>query len=208
MTTIYEPRKELRPRRLTGISEEQISQHWTLYEGYVKNVNLLGEKLAALSAKGDFGAEFAALKRREGFEYDGMLLHERYFGILKGGGAALEAGSRLSRGLGRCFGGFAAWRRQFAAMGTMRGSGWVILYHDPRRDALVNFWIESHESGHPAGFAPILVMDVWEHAYMVDGSAGGRSEYIENFFRNIDWAKAESALGAAAPAQPVAAGDE
>ncbi|MDP3543418.1 MAG: Fe-Mn family superoxide dismutase [Elusimicrobiota bacterium] len=208
MTTIYEPRKELRPRRLTGISEEQISQHWTLYEGYVKNVNLLGGKLAALTEKGEFGPEFAELKRREGFEYDGMLLHEHYFGILKGGGTPLEPGSRLSRCLALCFGSFAAWRRQFAAVGMMRGSGWVILYHDPRRDALVNFWIESHEDGHPAGFAPIVVMDVWEHAYMVDGSAGGRSEYIEKFFLNVDWAKAENALRAAAPAEPVAAGGQ
>lgn len=207
MTTTYEPRTELRPRALTGIGEEQIAQHWTLYEGYVKNVNLLGEKLAALSEKGDFGAEFSELKRREGFEYDGMLLHEHYFAILKGGGAPLEPGSRLSRGLARCFGGLAAWRRQFSAMGKMRGAGWVILYHDPRRDALVNFWVESHQDGHPAGFTPIVVMDVWEHAYMVDGGAGGRADYIEKFFQNLDWAKAENALRAAAPAEASARGE-
>jgi Fe-Mn family superoxide dismutase len=70
----------------------------------------------------------------------------------------------------------------------------VILYLNPRDGSLANVWISSHEDGHPAGCVPLLVMDVWEHAYMVDRGASGRAEYIEAFFRNVDWAKVEERL--------------
>lgn len=194
MNDKYEANAELRPRGLDGISEDQIAQHWALYEGYVKNVNLLDEKLDALSWKSDFGAEFAELKRRHGFEYDGMILHEHYFGVLKAGQPPLSGDSALARGLAGSFGTVEAWRKQFVAMGRMRGAGWVILYHDPRRGRLTNVWITSHEDGHPAGLTPILVMDVWEHAYMVDSGADGRAGYVEKFLANVDWVKAGAAL--------------
>ncbi|HEX4047177.1 MAG TPA: Fe-Mn family superoxide dismutase, partial [Elusimicrobiota bacterium] len=163
----YAARQELRPKDLPGISENQISQHWKLYEGYVKNTNLLNEKLAALAAKKDFGPEFAEMKRRLGFEYDGMILHEHYFGVLKAGQKPLGEDSPLTKQLKKSFGGFSNWRDEFTAIGKMRGVGWAILYFDPRERALTNHWIGLHEDGHPAGFIPILVMDVWEHAYMV-----------------------------------------
>lgn len=199
MTMIYKPRPELRPHGLNGISDEQIAQHWALYEGYVKNVNLLNERIKALSVEPELALELAELTRRAGFEYNGMILHEHYFGILKAGRPSLGAGSRLSRRLDECFGSFGAWKKRFTAMGYMRGTGWVILYHDPRRNTLGNFWITSHEDGHPAGFTPIVVMDVWEHAYMVDRGASGRPDYIEKFLDNIDWGWAEKAYLGAAP---------
>lgn len=192
MTNSYKPRPELRPRDLKGISDDQMSQHWALYEDYVKNVNLLNDKIKILSTNEYYGAEFAELKRREGFEYNGMILHELYFGLLRAGRPALKESSGLAKQLGKDFGGFESWKRQFIAMGLMRGTGWVILYHDPKRNHLSNFWVKSHEDGHPAGFNPVLVMDVWEHAYMVDWGAAGRPDYIEAFFENLDWARAES----------------
>lgn len=191
MTTAYKIRQELRPRALTGISEDQIAQHWALYEGYVKNVNLLNQKIKTLSTNDYYGAEFAELKRRQGFEYNGMVLHEHYFGILKADRPALKSRSGFSARIGECFGSFEAWKKQFVAMGQMRGVGWVILYFDPLRDVLANFWIKSHEDGHPAGFKPVLVMDLWEHAYMVDWGASGRGDYIEKFFQNVDWTAVE-----------------
>jgi Fe-Mn family superoxide dismutase len=204
MTKTYKSRLELRPHGLDGISEDQIAQHWTLYEGYVKNANLLDEKERALTKNKDFGAEFAELKRRSSFECNGMILHEYYFGVLRAGQPALKDNSELGKQLDEAFGGFATWKEQFAAMGHMRGTGWVILYYDPRRRNLVNVWITSHEQGHPAGFSPILVMDVWEHAYMVDWGADGKPDYIEKFFQNVDWAKVENAFQEAAglPAAP------
>lgn len=185
----YRVRKELRPRGLADISEEQLAQHWTLYEGYVSNVNALNAKLSELSSRRQFGHEFSELKRRLGFEYDGMILHEHYFGVLKPGQAAPTPDSELGRLLASCFRGIGAWKEEFAAMGQMRGVGWVILYYDPQAGALNNHWIGLHEMGHPAGFAPILVMDVWEHAYMVDRGAGGRKDYVDAFFKNVDWPK-------------------
>lgn len=198
MTKVYKPRPELRPHHLEGLSDDQIAQHWTLYEGYVKNVNLLNEKIQLLSKKGEYGAEFAELKRRAGFEYNGMILHEHYFGTLRGGQPSLNENSGLAGKIEECFGGFEAWKKQFTEMGHMRGTGWVILYCDPMGQSLTNVWITSHEEGHPAGFTPILVMDVWEHAYMVDWGADGRPEYIKAFFKNVDWAKVEYAFHDAA----------
>jgi Fe-Mn family superoxide dismutase len=190
----YEVRSELRPKALTGIGEDQIAQHWTLYEGYVKNVNLLNKTLGLLSAKDDYGVEFAELKRRLGFEYDGMILHEQYFGVLKAGQKPLGESAPLTKLLKKSFGGFERWSAEFSAVGKMRGIGWAILYYDPRVDALTNHWINLHESGHPAGFVPILVMDVWEHAYMVDAGVGGRPAYVEAFLRNVDWPRVDRIL--------------
>ncbi|MFI5346045.1 MAG: superoxide dismutase [Elusimicrobiota bacterium] len=195
MTKIDEPLQELRPHDLDGISEDQIAQHWALYEGYVKNVNILEEKVDLLSWKGDFGPEFSELKRRAGFEYNGMVLHEHYFGVLKAGQPPLKENSALTEMIVKGFGSFEGWKKQFVAMGHMRGTGWVILYFDPRRRSLTNAWISSHEEGHPSGFAPLLVMDVWEHAYMVDWGAAGRADYVAAFLRNVDWAKVEEKFG-------------
>lgn len=190
MAYAYKVRTELRPKNLDGISEDQIAQHWSLYEGYVKNVNLLNEHLSAFAKKGEYGPEFAELKRRLGFEYDGMVLHEHYFGVLKGG-KTLPNGSSLAKAIDTNFGGFDAWLKEFKAMGKMRGVGWVILYCDPKTDALSNNWVTLHESGHPAGYIPLLVMDVWEHAYMVDHGVTGRGDYVEAFMKNVDWTVVE-----------------
>lgn len=200
----YQARQELRPKQLSGISEAQIAQHWSLYEGYVKNVNLLNERLAALSEKGDLGPEFTALKRHLGFEYDGMILHEHYFGALKAGQKQPGDDAELTKLLKKSFGGYSGWLEEFSAMGMMRGAGWVILYYDPRARVLTNHWISLHEDGHPAGFLPILVMDVWEHAYMVDAGAAGRPAYIEAFLKNVDWPMMEKALADAQRSQAAA----
>jgi Fe-Mn family superoxide dismutase len=197
MSHKYQVRSELMPKDLPGISTEQIDQHWTLYEGYVKNVNLLNEKLAAFSEKKNFGPEFAELKRRLGFEYDGMILHEHYFGVLKSGQKRLGDDAGLTKLLKKSFGGYDNWLQEFSAIGKMRGVGWAILYFDPLAQVLTNHWISLHESGHPAGYMPILVMDVWEHAFMVDAGVEGRAAYVEAFLRNVDWPKVERNLGAA-----------
>ena len=197
MAYTYQARAELRPRELDGISEKQIQQHWTLYEGYVKNVNELNKRLLEHIQKEDFSPEYAELKRRLGFEYNGMILHEHYFAVLKPGQAPANDGSRLDRLLKQSFGGFEEWRKEFTAIGKMRGIGWAILYLDPAHEALSNHWVTLHEDGHPAGFTPLLVMDVWEHAYMVDWGATGRPDYITAFLKNVDWRKVEQNLEAA-----------
>ncbi len=191
---VYHPRTELKPRGLDGISDEQIQQHWQLYEGYVSNVNTLNKRLSTFVQKADFGPEYCEMKRRLGFEYNGMILHEHYFSVLKPGRHLPEEGSELSGMLEEAFGGFETWRREFTAIGKMRGIGWAVLYFDPLHETCSNHWITLHEDGHPAGFAPLLVMDVWEHAYMVDWGADGKGDYISAFFKNIGWNKVSENL--------------
>jgi len=120
-------------------------------------------------------------------EYNGMRLHELYVENLTPDHRPLDATSPLHAELARHFRTFEAWRRDFAALASMRGVGWAILYEDPETGRLSNHWITLHEHGHPAGFRPLLVMDVWEHAFLVDYKPTERSRYIEAFFANVDW---------------------
>src|SRR5437016_5929094 len=125
MENNYKIRQELHPKKLDGISNDQIAQHWRLYEGYVNSVNTLNGKLFDLAVKKDFGVEFAELKRRLGFEFNGMILHEKYFEILKAGQSRPGDDAELTKQLKKCFGGFDAWKREFSAIAKMRGVSWV-----------------------------------------------------------------------------------
>jgi superoxide dismutase, Fe-Mn family len=184
----YEVNSSLRPTGLTGISEEQIAQHWRLYEGYVAQVNALRKELQALRREGKSGgALYADRRRRFGFEYNGMVLHELYFGNLQAKTHEPGATSALKKTLTGQFGSFDSFKEDFVAAGSTRSVGWAILALDPATGTLNNQFVELHEDGHIAGFVPILVMDVWEHAYMVDYGAGGRADYIKAFFGNVNW---------------------
>jgi superoxide dismutase, Fe-Mn family len=180
---------------LEGISKDQLEVHFKLYQGYVNNTNILNEKLSTFIANKDFGSvEYAELRRRLGFEFNGMILHEYYFLNLKNQGAPLSAETPLYKALIENFGSFEQWEQDFKKTGAMRGIGWAVLYQDPLSKRLFNFWITDHEFGHPAGYQPILVMDVWEHAYTVDYKATERPHYIDAFFKNVDWEKANQRL--------------
>ena len=184
----YAVKTHLKPTALRGISDMQIAQHWKLYEGYVANVNALTEDLDALRTQRRGGTTlYADRRRRRGFEFNGMVLHEYYFGNLKAGTPEPRAESPLGMTLAQHFGSFAAFKEDFLSTGATRSVGWAILYLDPMTMSLTNHFIELHEGGHIAGFAPLLVMDVWEHAYMVDHDASGRAEYMKAFFANINW---------------------
>jgi len=181
---------------LQGISDNTLQVHFGLYEGYVKNTNLLNEQIHEIVAAGKAaGADphFAELTRRLGFEYNGMRLHEYYFGnMTKAAGGSPS--SALSEALGSSFGDFESWKKDFMATGGMRGVGWAIAYQDPWTGRISNHWVTLHEDGNVAGFAPILVMDAWEHAFLLDYKPSERSKYIEAFFANIDWTAVESRL--------------
>jgi Fe-Mn family superoxide dismutase len=183
----YKVQKHLKPKALVGISDDQITQHWKLYEGYVENAN----KLIEAQGKDEPGSpSWAEMKRRLGFEIDGIVLHEYYFGNLATG-SSLAAGSALATDLASAWGSLDAWREDFTKTGGIRGIGWALVYHDPATGRLFNWWVSSHEQGHPAGFHPILVLDCFEHAYMVDYGAGGRSKYVAAFLDNVNWEVAE-----------------
>jgi superoxide dismutase, Fe-Mn family len=173
----------LKPHGLKGISEDQIDQHWDLYKGYVKNTN---ELMAELGQVERGTRHWSEVKRRAAFELDGVVLHERYFENLKAG-THLRPQGQLARSLAASWKSVDDWRADFTATGQMRGVGWAILYFDATTSQLFNWWVGDHEHGHPAGWTPILVMDVWEHAYMVDHGASGRKEYVEAFMENVNW---------------------
>ncbi|HUM14756.1 MAG TPA: Fe-Mn family superoxide dismutase [Candidatus Nitrosotalea sp.] len=179
----FEAQDHLKPKALAGISDDQIGQHWALYESYVKAANGLLE--AAAKAKAG-SPQWAELRRRLGFEIDGIVLHEYYFGNLASSSQP-SPGSDLAADASATWGSVAGWREDFAKTGGMRGVGWAILYHDPATGGLFNWWVSSHDQGHPAGFHPVIVLDVFEHAWMVDHGAGGRAEYIAAFLENVNW---------------------
>lgn len=172
---------------LKNIPDEQITIHLGLYKGYVTNTNVLNEKLTGMAKDGKAGTpEWAELSRRMGFEYNGMRLHEYYFDNLAPGGKG-QIGGKLKEALEKSFGSTDAWKADFVATGKMRGVGWAVLFQDPVTGTLSNHWITLHEDGNPPGFAPVLVMDVWEHAFMKYKNPAQRAEYIDDFFLNVNW---------------------
>ena len=178
---------------IPGFSETLLKNHFTLYQGYVTNTNKVLDALAQMLKDGKTGApEYAELKRRLGWEFNGMRLHEYYFENL-GGKAGLDKAGKLAKSIAEGFGSIELWERDFRATGAMRGIGWAVLYQDPADGRLMNFWINEHDVSHPAGGRPILVMDVFEHAYMLDYGLK-RADYIEAFFKVIDWQAAEARL--------------
>lgn len=177
-----------------GFSDQLLTNHFTLYEGYVKNTNAELERLEALAKEGKRSTpDYAELKRRFGWEYNGMKLHELYFGNMKKGGSALGEGSALAKKIAAQWGSFDEWAKGFKATGAMRGIGWVVLAHDKEADRLFNVWINEHDVGHLAGATVLLVMDVFEHAFMLDYGLK-RADYIEAFWKAVDWEAASARL--------------
>lgn len=185
---------------LTGISDETLEMHFKLYEGYVKETNNLTEKISEFIKDAKVDQEempaYSELSRRLGFEYNGMVLHEYYFDNLKSGGGPGDPDktAQFAKAAEASFGSYEIWKADFVGIGKMRGVGWAICYQNPSNGRISNHWITLHETGNVAGFDPILVMDVWEHAYLLDYKPAERPKYIEAFFANIDWITVEKRL--------------
>lgn len=182
----YAPRDYSNLLGMPGFSGTLLSNHFTLYQGYVNNVNLLQSNLRTLLA----GAQettppYAEQKRRLGWEFNGMRLHEYYFDNL-GGTGVLATNTPLYTQLCADFGSYDSWKRDFTGTGKMRGIGWAVLYYDPFGGRLLNMWINEHDANHIAGGVPLLVMDVFEHAYLTDYQLD-RAAYLNAFFGNINW---------------------
>ncbi len=187
----YEIQDHLKPQNLFDISNEQVDDHWNLYKGYVNQVNKLNADLYELWTAGEGSSlMYADRRRRYGFEYNGMVLHEYYFGNLIGGENELSRGE-LHSAIEASYGTYENWKADFEAAAKSRAIGWAILYADNQTGQVTNHFIAEHGNGNVAGFTPILVLDVWEHAYMVDHKAGGRGDYIAAFMKNVNWDKAE-----------------
>ena len=197
MSKQYTPRTWPNLKGLKGISDQVLESHFALYQGYVKNTNLLTEQLQAIAKEGKAAGSnlaYAEMTRRLGFEYNGMILHEYYFGNLKPAGGDLDKTSKLGSEITKSFGSVETWLSDFKAIATMRGVGWAIMFQDPTTKFLSNHWVTLHNDGNPAGYTPILVMDAWEHAFVPDYKPTERAKYVEAYFQNIDWKAAESRL--------------
>lgn len=172
---------------LPGFSDLALKTHFALYQGYVTNTNALLKKLGQ-AAPGT--PEYAEMKRRFGWEFNGMRLHEYYFGSLSKSPKAIENGSSLMKQIEKDFGSFENWEKDFRATASMRGIGWAILYFDPMAGRLLNVWVNEHYVGHLAGGLLLLPLDVFEHAFLIDYGTK-RADYIEAFMKAVDWSTVE-----------------
>jgi len=178
---------------MEGFSDTLLKNHFTLYQGYVANTNKVHDMLVELHKAGKSGGpDYAELKRRFGWEFNGMRLHELYFENL-GGKGEFNKSAKLGKKLMEEFGSYDHWESDFKATAMMRGIGWVILYQDNQTGKLFNQWINEHDVGHLTGCTPILILDVFEHAFMIDYGLK-RADYISAFFKNIKWEVVEGRL--------------
>jgi len=175
-----------------GFSDTLLKNHFTLYQGYVANTNKLADTLKSMAAEGKTGPEYAELRRRFGWEWNGMRLHELYFENL-GGKTPLDPKGKLAKAVEKESGSVDAWQKEFLAIGAMRGIGWVVLYQDGASGRLFSQWINEHDVGHFAGATPVLVMDVFEHAYLTDYGLK-RPDYLQAFWKAVNWDAVEKRL--------------
>ncbi len=188
----YTPRTFTLPE-LPGLSEKQIKAHLGLYEGYVKHINVLREQIAELTAldKDKYAYAITETRRRLGFEFNGMRMHEYYFTQFEGSTQALNADSALGKAVSEKYGSVDAFIAHFTAVGMSRGIGWSVLYADPSANTLHTAWVADHELGQLGGLPVILAMDMWEHAFMVDYLPAEKKNYVEAFLKNVNWSVVE-----------------
>ncbi|MFA5997790.1 MAG: Fe-Mn family superoxide dismutase [Candidatus Paceibacterota bacterium] len=186
---------------LQGLSEKQVKVHLALYEGYVKNVNLILETLKGYAAYGDKATEgdkyaITELRRRFAFEFDGMRLHEYYFEQFEGGAQAFSDGA-LASAAAEKYGSKDGLVAHIKEVAGTRGIGWVVVYYDPRGKSLHTVFVNDHELGQLAGLPILLALDLWEHAYMVDYVPAEKKNYVDAFLTNLNWSVVEKRFDAA-----------
>ncbi len=173
------------PAKLSGLSERLIRSHWeNNYCGAVKALNVVERRLAAMLEEPDLPPYvYGDLKREELLRTGSVRLHELYFGNVGGDG---RAGETMEHILSHAFGSFSRWEADFrrTANALAGGSGWTILAAGPNGE-LHNYWAWDHTSSAP-GSHPLLVLDMYEHAYHLDyGAAAAR--YVDAFMQNVNW---------------------
>jgi Fe-Mn family superoxide dismutase len=194
------PRNELKPKGLKGISDQQLEYHFeTHYKGYVTKINEVWDKMQTVhrsKANQNF-SDYRALKVEESFNYMGVVLHELYFENIKGKGGAPSA--KLAELINKNFGSFDKWKEDFKACGIAL-RGWAVLVYDLTSGKLTNNGLDAHNVYGLLNTVPLLVLDVYEHAYYAD-QGPKRPPYIEAFFENVDWKVVNKRFEAALKAQ-------
>jgi Fe-Mn family superoxide dismutase len=182
-------------RGLQGITNEQIEVHLTLYNGYVNRTNALQERLFTMAGAGTFDNAYQELKRRNGWEWNGMRLHEFYFDNMTPEAKPLEGSNPFAAAVAQQYGSLDGWKNDFLNTAKMPGVGWIIAYQDQTNGQILNCWINQHEVSHLAGAKPVLVLDVWEHAFSVYRKPTERAKYLEDFYANVDWTAVARRMG-------------
>jgi superoxide dismutase, Fe-Mn family len=190
MTQFEEKKFEI--GELKGMSAKSVEEHLKLYAGYVKNSNLILQKIEELMQDSEKNAyALGEVQRRFGFEYNGMRNHEVYFDSLSGGAQPLADGSELRKAIEIEWGSFDAWLTMFKSIATTRGVGWAMLFWDRKDKRLLNAWIDEQHLGQLQDCALVLGLDMWEHSFVFDYQPSGKKQYIEDFFANLNWQKIE-----------------
>jgi superoxide dismutase, Fe-Mn family len=172
---------------LDGIGRETIEEHIGLYNGYVKHANLIREKIDAYSNDPDNNSyAISEMQRRFGFEFGGMRNHEYYFTQFEGGAKDLPDG-KLKEMIISQWGSVDNWSARFRKIAMTRGVGWAMLYIDRQTNQLVETWVDEQQLGQLADLDIVLALDMWEHSYMRDYPASQKAQYVEAFFRNLNW---------------------
>ena len=183
------------PQEFQGkLSRTSVDEHLKLYSGYVKHTNYILEQIAKLR-QADAEAnkyEIGELRRRLGFEFDGMRNHEYYFSSLENGPSELTQDGPLAKQIEQQWGSVEDWLSEFKQLATIRGVGWAVLYYDPQAGRLINAWIDEQQLGHLTGLQPVLMLDMWEHSFVYDYQPSGKGQYVEDFFANLNWSVIES----------------
>lgn len=181
---------------LKGISAKTIEEHLKLYAGYVKNANAIIEKMATLDSEKD-AYTAGEMFRRFSFEYNGMRNHETYFATLEGGATPLNPECDLGKRLLALFGSYETFVKEFTGLALTRGIGWAMLWYDKKEDKILASWVDEQHLGQLQGCTPIIALDMWEHSYVTDYQPSGKKQYIEDFFKNLNWSVVEKYFAAA-----------
>ena len=168
---------------MEGFSDPLLKTHFKLYEGYVAHIN---QMILFLNETDKGTPEYDEIKKRFAWEFNGMRLHEVYFGNMKKDSEELNLNSDLAQRISKDFGSIDEWEKDFKAVSSMRGVGWAVLAWDPEGRRFFNVWVNEHDTGHLLHSVALLVNDVFEHAYMADYGMN-RKFYIEAFMKAIDW---------------------
>lgn len=177
---------------LKGISAKNIEEHTKLYEGYVKNANLIQNEVARNQSTGAEAVYIISeLQRRFAFEYNGMRNHEVYFSSLEGGHTAFNPESELGKRLVELFGSYENFVKEFSALALTRGIGWAVLWYDRKENKFLASWVDEQHLGQLNGCEMILALDMWEHSYVADYQPSGKKQYVADFFENLNWSVVE-----------------
>ncbi|MST03995.1 MAG: superoxide dismutase [Candidatus Pacebacteria bacterium] len=191
---IYNPKNYDSLLGLQGLSDNLLKNHFKLYEGYITNVNKIQETISAAIKENKLSSpEISELRRRFGWEWNGMKLHEYYFENMSKSPSLIMETKSAKMKIEANFATLENWEKDFRASGAMRGIGWVVLYHNPEDGSLFNTWVNEHDMGHLAGLKPLLVLDVFEHAYTLDYGIK-KADYLEVFMKSIDWNMVEKRI--------------